>query len=137
MVDASEKVVEVPRKWYEILNDLHHLTSVVMTKPSVMKSERDVLITSSLKTAVSSAMTDDEWNGSGIKELLSRALEMASRGSVNSALKTAVDLLDFHFMVEKYRGKDLIPSGSQSKLPELQNNSHGTKSSFWLAHPHS
>ncbi|PNH01738.1 Vacuolar protein sorting-associated protein 32 1 [Tetrabaena socialis] len=83
------------RRWYSVLAELQS-TPDPITAP-------EELVARLLREALHCVRGDEQWNCSGIAELLQRALEMSERGCIHSARKAAVGLLDFHKMVEKYR----------------------------------
>lgn len=80
------------RRWFSVLGELQSAAGA--DAPAVAPL---------LLEALHSVREDDQWNCSGIAELLSRAVELCDRGLAASARQTAVGLLDFHKMVEKYR----------------------------------
>jgi hypothetical protein len=56
-----------------------------------------------LSEAMAATVRDSDWSSSGIIELLKRANDSAIRGYTDSAKKAALNLLDFHKVVLKYR----------------------------------
>lgn len=62
-----------------------------------------------IEAALQAALSDNQWSSSGIPELLRKALR---QGSCAVQRKQALALLDFHFLVEKYRN---VVSKSTSK----------------------
>ncbi len=87
------------RPWHTVLAELHSQSSEASSCPGDAAEH----VAKLLREALLSVRADDQWNCSGIAELLQRALDMSERGCVHSARKAAVGLLDFHKMVEKYR----------------------------------
>ncbi|GIL88154.1 hypothetical protein Vretimale_14070 [Volvox reticuliferus] len=86
------------RRWYAVLAELQSAG-----KPNAAPETDHELVARLLREALQCVQGDEQWNCSGIAQMLQRALEMSERGSVQSARKAAVGLLDFHKMVEKYR----------------------------------
>ncbi|GLC47310.1 Charged multivesicular body protein 4C [Pleodorina starrii] len=86
------------RRWYSVLAELQS------TEEPSASPEKDVeFVARLLREALQCVQGDEQWNCSGIAQMLQRALEMSERGCIQSARKAAVGLLDFHKMVEKYR----------------------------------
>ncbi|GFR50903.1 hypothetical protein Agub_g13200 [Astrephomene gubernaculifera] len=86
------------RRWYSVLAELQSSAD-----PNAASDDSVELVAKLLREALQCVQGDEQWNCSGIAQMLQRALEMSERGCVQSARKAAVGLLDFHKMVEKYR----------------------------------
>jgi hypothetical protein len=94
--------------WWEVLSGLHqgHPTG----------ESESAWVTQLLGDALASVSRDEQWNVSGIPELLTKALGTATSGNVASARGAAVGLLDFHLLVEKYRAVSASSGGSQGEV---------------------
>ncbi|KAG2492416.1 hypothetical protein HYH03_009359 [Edaphochlamys debaryana] len=94
----TEASASAPRRWYSVLAELQ-----TPAEPSTSAEQSAESVSALLREALLCVRGDEQWSGSGIAELLCRALEMVEKGCVQSGIKTSLGLLDFHKMVEKYR----------------------------------
>lgn len=100
------------RRWFSVLGELQSAAGADASAVAPL-----------LREALHSVREDDQWNCSGIAELLSRAVELCDRGCSASARQTAVGLLDFHKMVEKYRQ---VVTRTRSGTPTTSSGSAGS-----------
>ncbi|PNW82523.1 hypothetical protein CHLRE_06g282300v5 [Chlamydomonas reinhardtii] len=101
---SLESAKEQRRTWWSCLSELSSAdNSSGVTSSSSAEGDGVDVVARLLREALHCVQGDEQWNCSGIAQMLQRALEMSERGCVQSARKAAVGLLDFHKMVEKYR----------------------------------
>uniref|UniRef100_A0A7S0YM92 Uncharacterized protein n=1 Tax=Polytomella parva TaxID=51329 RepID=A0A7S0YM92_9CHLO len=103
-------------KWHNILMTLQNAS---IGSSRVLDED----VATVLKEAIACADNDIQWNGSGIIELLKRAVDLAENGNIEGSRKAAVSLLDFHKMVEKYREVMV-------RQPSITDNSDTTQFGF-------
>lgn len=101
LAGASPQTKQPAERWYTVLRALQAAPCGSQSEAAAEQQPLDVA--GVLRTALQAVRGDEQWNCSGIPELLTRALETAEKGLTSSARKAAVGLLDFHFLVEKYR----------------------------------
>ncbi|GAX83772.1 hypothetical protein CEUSTIGMA_g11197.t1 [Chlamydomonas eustigma] len=113
--DTSSRSTDMTRaehpaklRWFDIVECL--------SSPTLEPSD----IRKLLSQAMSATFEDSDWSSSGITELLTRAHNSAIRGYTDSAKKAALNLLDFHKVVLKYRQ---CPSPAAGKKARANTNS--------------